>query len=236
MPTETATTTRPEEWRGSDLRSRTEVVQYLADRGGEIVDKSGLIVGTMREDLGRGRALAQLLAEMEQDGMIEREVRGRRTFRLTLVNDWDLVAAPRPYAVPDLDDAVTLDGVDLTALAETLLAVVVKRITSAPTTERSATATQVRQAERRAEKAEAQLRAKSEEATALRAELDQAKSTVRALENNLALLERRVREMPVRSKRREVPLGELLGDEGRESLAALMRALPESPTSKARGA
>lgn len=85
----------PQDWKGSDLRSRSEIVEYLRAHGGEITDPTGLAVGTMRQDLGKGRAISQLLSDMEADGMIRREVRGRRTFSVTLVNDWGLSASDR---------------------------------------------------------------------------------------------------------------------------------------------
>ncbi len=106
---------KPEGWVGSDLRARAEVVQWLRLHGDEVEDPQGLIVGRMRSDMKKGRALSQLIADMERDGMLEREVRGRRTMRVKLLDDWGLlddirnvqstvssVRAPEPV-VEDLD-------------------------------------------------------------------------------------------------------------------------------------
>lgn len=124
----------PKNWKGSDGRARGEVCLWLKMHGGEYHDPAGLITGRMKADLGKGRALSQLLADMEQDGMIKREIHGRRTLSIRLVDDWgladDLSAQPvfRPPAVGNaLRKADTVNGdVDLGALAETLLARVIK--------------------------------------------------------------------------------------------------------------
>ena len=82
---------KPEGWVGSDLRARQEVVQWLHDHGDEVHDPTGLVAGRMRTELNRGRALSQLLKDMEDDGMIQREVHGRRTLMIKLVDDWGLL-------------------------------------------------------------------------------------------------------------------------------------------------
>jgi hypothetical protein len=128
---------RPEGWVGSDLRARAEVVQWLTLHGGEIHDPQGLIIGRMRTDLRKGRALSQLIADMERDGMIEREVRGRRTMMLKLVDDWGLLDEAREHQEWQIQGVTTdgdgdgdgrqdLTGVDLEGLAATLLARVIK--------------------------------------------------------------------------------------------------------------
>lgn len=122
---------KPEDWKGSDLRSRADVVGWLKRQGGEIHDPAGLIVGRMRTELGKGRSISQLLADMEADEMIRREVRGRRTMSIKLLDDWDL-ADSFPPAQPSAPapDGVSLAGVNLEQLADTLLAIVLKRATA----------------------------------------------------------------------------------------------------------
>lgn len=253
---EAMTVTRtPTDWRGSDLRSRSEVVKYLADRGRLIEDKTGLVVGKMREDLGRGRALAQLLADMEQDGMISREVRGRRTFRVELLDDWGLLDGHAPLsAVPDnaaSDDGGTddeligsrddldLSGVDLTALAEALLAVVVKRMTSSAAPEGGPTqrelANELRRASSTINELQSELRQAREKNTTLQESLAAAKEMAARSEHNVEVLRGELKQLTSRKKRTDggVPLGEQIGEDGRKALERLMKALPESPASKA---
>lgn len=126
---------RPAEWVGSDLRSRAEVAHWLKMHGGVIDDPTGLIVGRMREELGKGRALSQLLADMERDGMLKREVRGRRTLSIKLLDDWGLaddLSSQPVYRAPDrLTESAQVDGngdadVDLDGLAGALLDRVIK--------------------------------------------------------------------------------------------------------------
>lgn len=238
---------RPKEWRGSDLRSRTEVVQYLTEQGGEVTDKQGLVVTHLRDALGKGRAITQLLADMEQDGMIAREVRGRRTFKITLVDDWELAkAAPTRHlhTAPEPDDQELLDAnVDLTLLAESLLAIVVKRA-SAPVASSAADTQGMRQitqrlrsAETALDKATKQLRERSEELTATKDRLGELEEMNRALENNLALMQKELTRKPKgRGADAGVALIDRLDEEGKATLRTLMTQLPETPTSRPRKA
>ena len=79
---------QPKDWRGSDGRARAEVVLWLKNHGEEVHDPAGLITGRIKADLNKGRALSQLLADMEKDGMIRREIHGRRTLSIKLLDDW----------------------------------------------------------------------------------------------------------------------------------------------------
>lgn len=246
------TTATPKDWRGSDLRSRREVVEYLSRHGGVLEDKTGLVVGKMREEMGRGRSLAQLLADMEQDGMLQREVRGRRTFKIQLLDDWGLTAtdgeapAPSLTSVPDVhvsdddDEGLDLGGVDLTQLAETLLAIVVKRMTQAGEVAGGPSvrelSTRLRSAERALKETEDELRSKRETVTTLQEQLSGTKERLAAAERNVEVLRTELGKLTSRKKRQDggVPLGEAIGEEGRKALERLMKALPESPGSKVR--
>lgn len=237
----------PEGWRGSDGRSRSEVVQYLRQHGDEVTDKSGLTVTHMREALGKGRAITQLLADMEADGMISREVRGRRTFRITLVDDKGFADAQtrhlRPAPEPANDEQLLDSNVDLTLLAESLLAIVVKKASQPAAPATAATDTQglrqltarLRSAETALDKATKQLRDRSEELTATTARLSELEETNRALENNLALMQRELTRKPKgRGAESGVALIDRLDDEGKATLRTLMSQLPETPSSKPR--
>lgn len=126
------------------MRARAEVAHWLKMHGGEYHDPQGLITGRMKADLGKGRALSQLLADMERDKMIKREIHGRRTLSIKLLDDWgladDLSAQPvfrPPVAKPQADgngngEALSLENVDLEALAETLLIKVVRNAQTQP--------------------------------------------------------------------------------------------------------
>jgi hypothetical protein len=90
----------------------------------------------MRTELNKGRALSQLLADMERDGMIEREVRGRRTFMIKLVDDWGLLSdhslqttAYREVQHGGERPEIDLASFDTDALAQRLLELVIERAT-----------------------------------------------------------------------------------------------------------
>lgn len=131
---------KPEAWVGSDLRSRAEVANWLKMHGGAVDDPTGLIVGRMRTELGKGRALSQLLADMERDGMLKREVRGRRTLRIELLDDWGLaddLSSQLVYRAPGHNEPISAavteqSQVDLDELAAVLLARVVKLAHATP--------------------------------------------------------------------------------------------------------
>ena len=67
------------------LGTRDRVLSYLAD--GEISDPKGMASTVLAEAVGypgSSAAFAQLLSGMERDGLITREVRGKRTYRIIL--------------------------------------------------------------------------------------------------------------------------------------------------------
>jgi hypothetical protein len=68
------------------VRQRDRVMSYLRAVG-EVSDQGGLASTALAEAVGypgSSLAFAQLLSAMERSGLIEREVRGRRTYRITL--------------------------------------------------------------------------------------------------------------------------------------------------------
>jgi len=73
--------------------ARDRILSYLADHGGAVADPAGRgLTDAMAETLGeRPAALSAILGQMESDGVIEREMRGLRTYRISLV-----ASAPAP--------------------------------------------------------------------------------------------------------------------------------------------
>lgn len=243
---------RPAKWKGSDLRTRSEIVRYLHDLGGELVDPKGLASRKLQDALGKGRAISQLLADMEADKpgyphMIEREVRGRRTYAIRLVDDWGLLEnadsrRPSLSVVPSAPDDATsmLAGADLELLADALLAIVVKRASQpvaqpADTSAQREIAKRLRSAEAALEKVNTQLRTANEGKRDAEARVAELAGQVTALENNLALLQKELTRKPRRSDAGGGPIIDRLGPEGREVLKNLMSVLPETPQSKPRG-
>lgn len=208
------TVTRPSEWKGSDLRSRTEVVQYLREHGGEVTDQTGLVVGSMMKDLGKGRALSQLLADMEADGMLQRTIRGRRTFSVKLLDDWGLV--PPVVVVPDPEPVA--DGTDYDLLAQSLLAIVLQRASAPPAPARAT----VPRLEADLAQAELELLELKTERDQLRSERDDLTEQVRILTHNQGVLQSQLDRKPTGPT-----IQERLSDEEQRLLTELQRSLPE---------
>ncbi|MGH9155158.1 MAG: hypothetical protein ACRD1K_04770 [Acidimicrobiales bacterium] len=73
----------------TDVAQKTELVlDYLAERGGVAeVPPGRSLLRQMADDLGWRRAeLTAAIAELETEGVVQREARDRRTFRLTLAD------------------------------------------------------------------------------------------------------------------------------------------------------
>ena len=108
--------------------TREHIVAYLAGTQ-ELFDPAGMASTRLAAAVGypgSSVAFAQLLSGMERSGLIERDVRGKRTYRITL----------GPTAVTDPDPEVGAGaagkraGFDYDELARRLLAQVVRRLAS----------------------------------------------------------------------------------------------------------
>jgi len=134
--------------------TRDRVVAYLADVA-EIADPTGMASTRLAEAVGypgSSVAFAQLLSGMDRDGLIAREVRGKRTYRITLAAGARAAraAARRSAAVPGVPGAhpvagahadgapngtapaASAAGVDYDELARRLLIQVVRRLAATP--------------------------------------------------------------------------------------------------------
>lgn len=69
-------------------RQRLAVIGALRSVGGNVEDKSGRATAVLKTKMPgapNDKALSALLANMDRDGVIERDIRGKRTFGITLV-------------------------------------------------------------------------------------------------------------------------------------------------------
>jgi hypothetical protein len=228
----------PVDWKGSDGKARSEVVAFLKARGGEISHADGLAVVEMQDSLGRSRSLSNLLRTMEHDGMIEREVRGRRTYRIKLVDDWGMARDTPVGTVTPIRPGVTaasLDGqVDYDLLGESLLAIVLRKMSEpAPAKPDKSVVDRLRRAELTIRKQDEQLQAVDAERTALRDRVGELEEQARIYEHNMTLLKAEM-DKPKTRRGGGTPLAERLSADERGMLAELMRSLPETPQSKPR--
>lgn len=117
-------------------RHRASIINALRQAGGEVEDKSGKAVSLLSARLEGNppKTLSTILQTMERQGVITREVRGKRTFRIMLVDgvvvekviehmyETPLTLVPVPEIEPDpVPDPVPASVFDYPQLADALL-------------------------------------------------------------------------------------------------------------------
>ena len=116
--------------------TREHIVAYLADTR-ELFDPGGMASTRLAAAVGypgSSVAFAQLLSGMERSGLIERDVRGKRTYRIRLGSTAGAVVDPSPAgpaggsAVCSAGGSAGGSGFDYDELARRLLAQVVRRL------------------------------------------------------------------------------------------------------------
>lgn len=134
--------------------TRDRIIEHLAAVA-EIADPTGMASARLAEAVGypgSSVAFAQLLSGMERDGLIAREVRGKRTYRITLsgraalsegasthsaeVRQPDGAEAHADVAAMDAgpaSGAAAVAGIDYDELARRLLIQVIRRLAATPT-------------------------------------------------------------------------------------------------------
>jgi hypothetical protein len=128
--------------------TRDRIINHLAAVA-EIADTTGMASTRLAEAVaypGSSVAFAQLLSGMERDGLISREVRGKRTYRITLateaaarlaganagVHQDAVTAAAIAATTADAAMTVTAGGLDYDELAHRLLIQVIRRLAATP--------------------------------------------------------------------------------------------------------
>ena len=189
--------------------SRQAIRQYLTAHGGILEDPAGMAAVKLREELELPASAKHVLSDMERAGEVRREVRGRRTFRIELVEPVRVKAtkkttgagtkrvtkqekrAPRrseeliDTLEPTAEVSTSVAGLNLAELADALLAIVVKRATG-PGTGSVELADRLRQAQELQVATEVHL-------AEIVAERDAARGQVRELEARLDLADRNLR-------------------------------------------
>lgn len=117
--------------------TREQVVAYLTETR-ELFDKDGMASTRLAAAVGypgSSVAFAQLLSGMERSGVIKREVRGKRTYRITLGDVEGFGPVPRTVAG---DARTPPQELDYDELARRLLIQVVRALAAGPATDRLA--------------------------------------------------------------------------------------------------
>lgn len=183
---------------------------------GPIEDPSGLATQKLQAVTGHEstNALAKILRRMEMEGLIERDISGRRTMRIALTAKGRRqvrVAGAQEIPQP------AQDGIDYDLLAAALLAKALKA------TQAQELAAGAKDAVARAERAEAARRIAEADALAARARVAELEATVRQIEKNMAAVQA---QMDKPQRRSGVPVKDRIAPEMQRELEALMRALP----------
>jgi len=113
--------------------TREHIIAYL-DGNTELYDPGGMASTRLAAAVGypgSSVAFAQLLSGMERSGLIERDVRGKRTYRIRLGSMAGAVVDPSPAGPARGSAAGPGPGFDYDELARRLLAQVVRRLGSA---------------------------------------------------------------------------------------------------------
>lgn len=199
---------------GVNSRHWDTILESLAD--GPIEDPSGLATQKLQAVTGHDstNALAKILRRMQEEGLIERDISGRRTSRIALtakgrrqVRVAGTVAPAQPQQ----------DGIDYDLLAAALLAKALKA------TQAQEASANVKDAVARAERAEAARRIAEADALAARAKVAELEATVRQIEKNMAAVQAQLdRPQP----RQGPTIRERMDPKMQRELDELMRALP----------
>lgn len=106
-----------------DRTARFRIRRYLASHGA-VEDASGYATGILKEAIdyqGTSVAFIQLVAAMERDGEIVREIRGKRTYRICLAAVDVSPERPTPYDAHPMAVASGPLTVDYERLAQALV-------------------------------------------------------------------------------------------------------------------
>lgn len=116
---------------------REKVLRILAAAGGSLDDESGLVVSKLREQTGHEttQSLSMVIKQLEESGLIKRDVTGRRTYHLEIVPDAlapehrtrlgiadrTEIGAVEPEPSEELKDDAPAEATDYRRLADELL-------------------------------------------------------------------------------------------------------------------
>jgi beta-glucosidase-like glycosyl hydrolase len=192
----------------SKSRTRTEVVDYLV-RHGSLEDPQGRATAKLREALGFAGSIAsftQLISMMDRAGELTREVKGKRTYRITAGTD-ALISSDNDTEKSEAPDAGELDYDEV---ASALLVQVVQTLTQGGQ-KREGDGTwarrRIERLERRADELERELSQAKAGAKGVADERDELRQQLEHSEGNLALLTERLSTGQVREGKASKRLG-----------------------------
>jgi len=200
----------------SQSQTRQQVAEYLTQHG-PLEDVTGRATAKLMKALGCAGPVAnftQLISNMDRSGQITREVRGKRTYRITVA------AGDLPVSVDERPDELETAEMDYDKVASALLIQVVQNLTkgaSGGENDGSWARRRIERLERRIDELERDLSQSRAASKTLAAERDELRLQLEHSEGNLALLTDRV----ATQKPRESHLSRLLDADERALLHQL---------------
>jgi hypothetical protein len=204
-----------------DTSARQRIADYLANNG-SIQDRSGRASGLLKEAIdyqGGDAGFHQLISSMEKAGELRREIRGRRTYRISAVSGSKPTTT---HAAPTSNSGTS--ELDYEELAATLLARVAQVLSSSQGSADPASwaRRRIEQLETRVDELQRELARARAEAKMNADERDELRGRLDAASHNLELLAERVdtnRNRPARAAERlgsdeQALLYELRGNRG----------------------
>jgi hypothetical protein len=211
-----------------DQSVRNRIIGYLAEQGA-VEDASGKATSVLKKAIayeGTDAGFTQVVAAMAKAGLLTRQIRGKRTYRISHSGNGDVRVAVNGAS------SQTQEPLDYDELAVALLAQVA-RVAAAPT-DTSETASWAR---RRLEQLEARnaslqrdVARANAEAEAVAAERDVLQNQLEAAQHNLSLLTERLQE----PRRHQGRAAERLGPDEQSLLNQLRHRRPARTTSTER--
>jgi hypothetical protein len=204
-----------------DTSARKRIADYLSNKG-SVEDRSGRASGLLKEAIdyqGGDAGFHQLISTMEKAGELRRDIRGRRTYRISAV------AGARPVGggAPEVPSTTTQD-IDYDELAATLLARVAQVLSNSQGSSDPASwaRRRIEQLEARVDELQRELARARADAKTNADERDELRGRLDAASHNLELLTERVdtsRNRPGRAAERlgsdeQALLYELRGNRG----------------------
>ena len=229
---------------------REKVLRILATEG-PLDDEAGLVVSRLRERTGHEntQSLSMVIKQLETSGLIKRDVAGRRTYHLEIVQDAiapedrerlgrcghhvePVAASPEPDApqtfvdTDDTDSTEPTDGTDYRRLADELLKAALAAASRKGTADPKL---KLQVAELEDQLAKERLRLDDLAAQLLQRgnELLEAKDMIKTLENNLKVV--RTQREKANAARGSDSVAAKLTDRERKELDALKRLMQERP-------
>lgn len=198
--------------------TRHQIAKHLAKHG-PVEDPKGRATSKLMDSLGYSGPpsnFAQLICNMNRAGMLTTEVRGKRTYRIAVVDD--------PASCSDESDDMTQQAdMDYDGLASALLVQVVQKLTESPSNEKDTlwARRRIDRLERRVNELERELSKAHADVKLIAADRDELRIQLEHSDGNLALLAERLGSgQPAKSH-----LSEILNADERALLAKLNRDL-----------